>query len=367
VTRVSSIERDLLHVARGIADSSGYEAAEPILRQRQELRGLQRISPGALRLFEETWALGSVRAVARLGGWRRLPRWAPTSSGSVVGRLWEAYPPPALSFSSFTFELCRWLVTTPLDAPDARPLETPPRTMGDELVAYLACAWFDRQALERSVAEQPAIRASVLAWLGFPRMLGSAGTPARGGQDTSREAASTAEDCAIVPERMDALVRDGAVVVHGLEGDLTRRAVDFERYQAEAVLPSTLRRLGEAREVVLDAFVSSLERAGRLDLAAFLVDAAAKLLESRGESRLAPLDPASPLGKRAAAWRAAGAFWRAIGRLGRHHSAARHVGFVDEGYDAAQLLLVRWEGLGNVGFSRAGDVAEAFVALEGRR
>ncbi len=355
-TVVGSRERDVLLVARAILEGADYEAVEGILRgplsgkgsARRELEGL---TAPAMRLLEDMLVKGCVRALARLGGWRREPRWTP--AGPRQCRLWEACPTAILSFSAATFELCRWLVTTPLGGAGHRHFVRPPVTNGDELFFYLTCAWVEEQPLEGNVAGQPGIRACALAWLGFPRMLGCIELP-----------------CDVPAARFDALVADGGVLIAGLADDLAHRTVRFERGNAKVKLPGVLSRLGEARELVLGRLLDALVRARRWDLASFLVDATAVLVPAgldggAAAKALAPsLDRTASLRDREAARRAQAAFFRAVARLAREHEAARQVGFVDEGYDTAQLLLARWEGLGNVGFSRAAAALATFDALD---
>jgi hypothetical protein len=148
---------------------------------------------------------------------------------------------------------------------------------------------------------------------------------------------------------------------------------------ATVVDPRELRILGAAREANLGALVDAcaprLVRVGqetaRWDLVTFMVDATASLLGGSGPGAVhaprwvATLDTDASLGERAEARRAAGAHLRVLARLGKRHEQARHASFVDDGYDVAQLLLARWEHLGNHGFSRAADVLAGLEAIDG--
>jgi hypothetical protein len=342
--RVRTVERDLVLLARAVLEGRDYEANERILRREAVLEGLP--AP-AMRLFEDTLVKGAIRALARLGG-ARSRRWE--AAGAKEGRVWDAFPRATWAFSRFSFALCRWLVVTPLGTGLAPTFVTPPETWADELLAFLVCAWVDGRSLERDIGSQPGVRASTLAWLGCPRMLGSAPGP-----------------MGLAPDRMDALVGPGEIVVAGLGDELARRAVAHERDTAKVRSPSELLRLGGARRATLELLLDALEKSGRWDLASFLVDAGAALLagpEVDERARVPKLDRAASLGDRQEARRAAASLYRALRRLGRRHEAARSVRFLDEDYPAAQLLLARWEGLGSVGFARAERVLSAFEEPE---
>ncbi len=330
---VSPAGGDMITVARALVRGGPYAVVEPILFASSRVPG---IGEEAMRVFEDTLAKGCVRVLAREGGWRNIAR--RTGSGVTTGRLWQTRA-AKLTFSKFTFELCRWLVSQPLGGGEKfELLRTEPKTNGDELVAYLACALVEEQAVERVVAAQPGVRASALAWLGFTRMLG------------------TTDGAVCAASKLEALPKDD-VLIEGLELDLARRAGRFERDVQVVREPQRLLALGRTRETILDAFVGACLSADRLDLATFLVEsaAAASLPKKFG------LDRAASLRDRLEAQRAAGAQLRVLGRLAREHEKARMTSFIDEGYATAQLLLARWEHVGKDGFDRA---AAALSQLE---
>ena len=325
----------VVEIARAIVSQAPCASVAPLLRAKANIAG---VGAGAMRLFEEALAKGCVRALARLGGWRRVHRLGP--GGPRPRRLWEDRPAPELSFSPYPFELCRWLASEPMDEERTPSLFTrAPETAADELFAYLACAMFEGEWVEPLAAAQPGLRRSALARLGFPRML----------------APDDATDVA-------RLVRAGDFVLDALQDDLARRAVAFERFKAALRDPSELRDVCRAREADLDALVDACEAAGRWDLASFVAEAAVAII---GMPTISRLDPISSLRARSEARRAAGAHLRVLGRLAKRHEAARVAHFTDEDFDAAQLVLARWERLGNHGFSRAADVLAGLEALDG--
>jgi hypothetical protein len=107
-----------------------------------------------------------------------------------------------------------------------------------------------------------------------------------------------------------------------------------------------MRDLGAAQERVLNAFLDAVEKAGRLDLARFLLRAAARLLGPYANTGMwvGGLPSAGPrLADRAATYQAALAFVRRLDRLQSWERRARTVGYFDEGYAAAQLWKADWE------------------------
>lgn len=353
VARVSSNGRDLVLLARAVVRGDPYGAVEGILLQETRMSG---VGAAAMRLFEEALAVGGAGALARLGGWKRQAR--STTAGVRAGRLWEVRPEPPLAFSSYSFELCQWLVAQPLGSfgkkATVAPFRATPRRSGDQLVAYLVCALVEGAPVEARVAEQPGVRAAALAWLGFPAMLGAVG-------DASGD---------LGPPSLEALVREGSVVLEGVSDDLARRAVMFERAKASVGSPAKLARVGAARGHVLGLLLDAVERANRWDLSTFLVDAAVALLPSTVSAAVAaaqlvsPLDASTSLRDRSAALRESAAHWRHLARVGRHHETLRGVRHFDEGYEDAQMVLSRWEGFGSEGFSRAADALAVFESLE---
>lgn len=362
-TLVTPDARELLLVARAVAQGGPYEAVDPILRGATRLDGLP---PTAMRVLEDTIAKGCALALARLGGWRRVARVTTTAGGEravATGRAWEVHPiaGPALDFSPYTFELFRWLLTAPLGDPKPAPFTlSAPATAGDELVTYLVCALVEGRAVAPTVAAQPSVQRSALAWLGFPRLFAeaAASTSARPSPPTPRAFTRLLE-------------RGGALVLDALGDDLARRAVAFERHRARVQEPVRLRALSELRQAALDSYLDAVLAAGRDDLASFVVDAATVLLpravptDAVASLWIAELDKAAPLRDRADARRASGAHLRALARLAQRRRELALVRFIDEGYDVAQVVLARWERIDNDGFSRAAEVLARLESLEG--
>jgi hypothetical protein len=89
-----------------------------------------------------------------------------------------------------------------------------------------------------------------------------------------------------------------------------------------------------------------VEQAGRLDLARFLLRAAAELLGPYANAGMwagALRTEGLRLTDRAAAYAGALAFLRQLDRLRAWERRARTVGYFDEGYQASQLWKADWE------------------------
>ncbi len=345
-------EHDLLVVARALVEPGSFDAVEPLLRG--EVR-VKKMAPTGMRLLRDVLAKGAVRALARGGGWRSRAR---TGGGGRVatGRLWEIHPSLELRFSPFTYELVRWLAAAPLAAAKVPTLDgVSATTAGDEIVAYLACALVEGSEIAGVVAAQPAVRSSALAWLAFSRML------ALSSPSSTPPAAAAFARIAAGP---------GAVVVEGLEDELAHRAIAGVHAGGALADPRAASGAGAAERAVLDAFLDAADAAGRRDLATFLVTAGSRLLGTGASPAAlaaawtAALDPNARLADRAEARRASAAPLRALRRVGRWDEEARLTRFFDDGYDAAQALLARWEHLGRDGFARADDVARALDSLD---
>src|SRR5262249_52914977 len=110
--------------------------------------------------------------------------------------------------------------------------------------------------------------------------------------------------------------------------------------------PERMRALGGSQERVLTAFLDAVEAAGRLDLARFLLAAAARLLgpHAHEEMWVKSLRAARlRVADRTATYQSAVTLLRFLERLQGWERRARGVGYFDEGYAASQLWKAHWE------------------------
>ena len=343
VARVAESEHQLLTLARTLVGEGSFALCEPLLGR---ARALPRLGPTALGLLRDTLARGVVLELGRRGGAHRARHLA-GDGGVREGRLWERHAAaPRLAFSPHTPRLLRtWLA--PARAGEATAAAAAPLTLADAVVAHLALDQARTHApttpATRALAADAALRAHPLVWLGFADVLSVSGPPAL---------ADTAWDALLA----DA---DASLVLEALQPDLARLAVASERGKRDVATNARMIALGHAQDVVLDGFLAAAERAGRRDLAGFVVAAGVHLCERAPppSAWIASLDGTGTLAERTDARHAAGAFLRAFARWHAWDEQHRAVRFVDDGYDAAQLLLAVYAP------ARAGAAAHARAVL----
>lgn len=347
IARVAANEAEMLGVARALVSPNAYASVEATLTSQVVLSTL---GPTAMGVLKDTLAKGVVKILMRLGGARRRRR--PDIAATAPLRVFEARPVPKLAFSPYTFELVRWLTVTPL-ADDGPSFEHLPRTLGDELCAYLALRLVEGSRLERRVASSPGLRTS-LTWLAYARPLARHGTDAN-------------------EPTLDAILstEDRRTIVECLERDLARRWTSSARWDARDVVDAALAtRIGASERAVLDAYLDQVEALTRWDLATFVIEAAADVLPPGASARdvanrAAPrVRPEGTLRARTEARQSAGALFRAAARLGRTYEKLALVNFIDDGYETAQATLSLWQTFGRNGFARAEAVVTALAALE---
>jgi hypothetical protein len=320
-------ERELVVLARALIAGQAAEV-QALLLDAQPVPPM--ISPTCARL------VGDALAKAWPALWRRggVSPGASLDAGTVRrGRVWERHAPVGLAFSVATLRLLRWLLGTRLGAPSSgiSPLQGESLTVGDQVMVYLALD-AARPALRSVIAAQPLVRAAPLAWLGFAELFAAA---------------------AQEPPAFDGLCQGaGAIVVESLAAELARRWAAVELSKRAIASPGALIALGAIQDATLQGFLAACDRHRRRDLAGFVLDAAAPLLE-RGPAPAPRLDPTTTLASRAAARVASGALLRAVLVWAAWDQEHRGVRFIDDDYAAAQLLLARFEAIQSTGAARA--------------
>jgi hypothetical protein len=327
--RVSCFEANLLQLLWYFLHCEPPERALPLLEKRCPAPPC--LHRNAVRLIEDTLAKGCVVLLARRGGWRRerfLRR-----ERIVEGRLWERTPPTELGLT-FSAHSLRFLIWITANRPDdtAHPwcVAEKELTLGDRLLLYFA-----HEGL-RDVAEglgAPALRTQepfvhhALCWLAFPEDYTAAPADAR-------------------PNFAPWVNGTGACLLEALQPELAQRWIEVEGRKERLVGPQAMRALGLAQKRVLTAFLDAIEKAGRMDLARFLLQAAAALLGPHAHAGMwtAQLDlTGQRVADRAATYQAATIFLRMLDRLQMWQRRAHSVGYFDEGYAASQLWKAEWE------------------------
>jgi hypothetical protein len=326
---VSRFEANLLRLLWYFLRREPPERVLPLLENRCPAPAC--LHRNAVNLVKEALAKGCVFLLARRGGWRR-ERFL-RGERIVEGRLWERTPPAelGLTFSAHTLRFLIWITANrPGDSECAWRVPEEELTLGDRLLLYFA-----HEGL-RNVAEglgAPKLRTQqpfvqhALCWLAFPEDYTAVPVGARPN---------------FVPWTNGA----GACMLEALQPELARRWIEVESNKERLVDPQAMRVLGLAQERVLTAFLDAIEQAGRIDLARFLLQAAAVLLGPHAHAGMwtARLNMTGQrVADRAATYQAATILLRTLDRLQAWERRARGVGYFDEGYAASQLWKADWD------------------------
>jgi FtsH ternary system domain X6 len=299
------------------------QAPEPVLRARLErpCKSPPRLSPGGMKVFEETLAKGAAQFVARNGAWRK--------EGGA--RLWERAAPPPLVFTAASLQFLRWLVSTG-ERPELAPLlpTRQPAATGDELLLVAALAATEGTAWQGAVAWQPMVRESALCAAGFAATLGAV---------RSFDAVPAFD---LSPGGWHAFAFEGLAELfahHWAESELGKR---------HESVPARLQgaSMGQAR--VLDALLAAAVQPGARGALTFLLEAGKRVLAAQLSPQAygSNLSNRSSLRERSEARQASGSMLRGLQRLFEMDSAHRHTRFTDDGYEVAQALVARWQAAG---------------------
>lgn len=314
---VAASEAEIVQMARALTAPQAHDVWTLLASSRSMP---PKVGPTCARLvgdaIEQIWPALWRREGARFG--------ASIRDGKVIrGRGWERNPPSPLEFSPFTLALLRWLVEVPLAAGAAPELAAQPVAIGDQVVAYLALSVATETPAQLSIARFSKVAVTPLVWLGFAPVL--PGEP---------------------PEARDwdeLVTGPGAVVIEALQVDLAKRWRTIELTKRTITEPDTLIALGGAQDKTLLAFMAACSRAGRRDLAGFVIDAMLLLLDRQVAPFPNELDRTKPLSTRTAARKASGALLRGLDTWLQWDREHRGIRFLDDDYEASQLLLTRFE------------------------
>jgi hypothetical protein len=351
---VSRFEANLLRLLYYFLRREPPERALPLIEAR--LPPPPCLSRPAVNLVRDALAKGCTHLLAQRGGWRseRHLRGAPSGrqppaagrDGVWVaeGRLWERTAPAdlGLSFSAHALGFLVWI--TAARPGDKEPAWGPPA--GDLTPGDLLLLFFAHEGLRHtadglgapSLRTRPPFAEHGLCWLAYPEDYAAAGEEF--GPDFGPWTAGL-----------------GACMLEALQPVLAARWIVVEGSKERIADPQLMRALGRSQERVLTAFLDAVEKAGRLDLARFLLAAAGNLLGPHahagmwtGRLHLTGLRVAD----RVATYQGAAVFLRVMDRLQTWERQARGVGYWDEGYAASQLWKAGWEHyLGDVLHGRA--------------
>lgn len=323
--QVAQSEHDLIMMARALV--AGQDSNDDIWSLLCASRTVApKIGPTCAELLENTLAL-SWRSLWQRGGTK--PRISHTGKR---GRLFERYEPTDLEFSSHSLQFLRWLVQTPFSAPAStlKALPAAKLELGDQLLVYFALDAARATPALRVIAQQPFVQGAPLAWLGFAQYMTDGRVPAFDSLTTGA----------------------GPIIVEALTDEISKRWQAGEVAKRSMTDPAELIAIGAAQEATLTGFLDACDKRNRRDLGAFVLDAILPLIERNIIPAPGQLDPTAPLSVRANARQSAGALCRALIRWSEWDAQHRGVRYIDDGYDAAQVLLARFEKIGIAGVSR---------------
>jgi hypothetical protein len=333
---VSRFEANLLRLLHFFLRRLPAEQALPLVAA--GLKAPRCLGRPAVGLVRDALAKGTALLLARAGGWRRERHLR--GDAVVAGRLWERTPPRdlGLDFSGETLDFLIWV--TAVDPKRPREFVWKPElsllTSGDQALLYFAYAALrefrdEKPYRELELSSRPVFARHGLCRLAFPE-----------------DFAGLKDD--EPPDFTPWTAGSGSCMLEALQPELRDRWAQGERGKEDVSDYARMRALGRSQELVLDAYYKAVESAGRLDLARFLLGAAAEVLPegATAQTWVGGLRP--PAGARLAdrtdAYRAATAFLRSLERPAAWAATARRTGYFDEGYAAGQLWLADWERCG---------------------
>ncbi len=349
---VSPFEANLLRILHFVLGRLPAEQALPLVTA--GLKAPACLGRPAVGLVQDALAKGTALLLARSGGWRRERHLR--GEAVVGGRLLERTPPRelGLAFSGQTLDFLIWLTAVDPKKPRALAWEPePPRlTLGDQVLLYFAYAALRAESECEGLGlwSRPAFARHGLCRLAFPEDFGEVG------DDES-------------PDFAPWTAGTGACLLEALQHELAARWLRVERGKEDISDPARMRALGRSQELVLGAYYKAVEEAGRLDLARFLLDTAARVLPAGAAAQHWVGGLQAPAGARLAdraeTNRAATAFLRSLERMAEWTARAHRTGYFDEGYAAGQLWLADWERYdGEARLARARDIVRHLDPLK---
>jgi hypothetical protein len=248
--------------------------------------------------------------------------------------LWDRTPPPelGLAFSKHPLRFLLWLTAhNPMDEKTPKWTATEKElTPADELFFYFVYAVLRETDIAAKLRGQQGFTGNRLCRLTFP-------------EDFE---AWTAEDPIDFAPWTSGV---GSCIMEALQPELTERWVASELSKGQTNDWNRLRSHGQRQDQVLDAFLAAVEKAGRRDLAGFLLVAMAELIQPNVTAQQWVNTPAitgARLADRVETYQSALALVNRVDRFRQWEHVARTVGYFDEGYAASQLIKADWERYG---------------------
>lgn len=326
---VSRFEANMLRLLYFFLRREPIERALPLVENRCPAPPC--LSPGAVRLVQNALAKGCPHLLGQRGGWRSERQLR--GERVVEGRLWQRTTPQelGLAFSGRTLEFLVWITA-------ARPGDKDPKwqpadsdlSMGDRLLLFFAHEGLRESGEGLGAGElrrRPPFVQHGLCWLGYP-------------EDFSKAPAEVSPNFAPWTNGL------GACIIEALQLELAQRWIQIEGSKERIASPQTMQGLGTAQHKALAGFLDAIEKAGRLDLARFVLRAATVIVGPYAHAGMwtgALNTSGMRLADRNTTYQSAMVFLHQLGRCLAWAQRARSTSYFDEGYPAAQLFLADWE------------------------
>lgn len=317
---ISRFEANLLTILRSFL---GFGARGPLLSLLGQVHERPKcLSRTAVRLVEDSLSKGITLRLAEFG-WRneRFVRDGETKTG----RLWQRWTPAelGLTFSKASLNFLIWCTATQCDRSSEFHPQSP-LTIGDRLLLALAFDVIRGSDAAGRWSRQSTWRNDALCQLLFPSELD---VPA-----------SVSFDAWLTPR--------GQCILEVLQGEIAKRWLVIEQRKQFLKSPVEMTALGSGQQRVLNSLLDALDRAKRRDLARWLLILLRDLFKhdvtlTHWTGSLVFEDVR--LAQRQEAYRHALAVVETAQRLAEWQQHARHLGYFDEDYQAAQLWKADWE------------------------
>ncbi len=326
---VSRFEHDLLVILRYLFGNMANRQAVPLILAHQQAPPC--LSRNCVELVKDTLKKGLILFLTRAGGWqtdRFLSQGEP-----VAGRIWDRVPLDyrQLTFSSNPLSFLIWLTSEKLTTPSERWSAQTPFTEADRLFFWLV---FDRLRTEPDLLD-PLRAMSVFSsnpycWLFNPR------------------------DFVLNPETVTAPDFDELfqgshpAFLECLQTLLTCHWIASERRKSMRIDWSTMKNQGLGEIALFTRFLPAAEKAGRTDLARFLLRALSTIIRYDATSADFWIRSLSPnqslrLSERISIQQNALSLPQQAETFARWDRQSRTVGYFDEGYAASQLWKEEFE------------------------
>lgn len=326
---LSRFEFNLVRILRFCLGQLPAEQALPLLAERRAVPPC--LSADCVHLVKDSLAKGCVLFLVRAGGWRN-DRYIRDGT-PVPGRVWQRIPlaERSLSFSRHVLDFLIWLTAEPVNEP--RSTWSKPAsglTAGDHLFFLMT-----HDAATADAARSVTGRVqSLLAETPLVRLAHPTAVPPVGEYAT--------------PVFTDWFSASGGAILECLQPWLAAQWLRDAWELGRESNWGTLARRGRSVGAVLDAYLAAADRAGRRDLARFVLRSAGRILtvpDHAADSWSGGLIGDGPprLQERLDTRRAAMAVPERFAVLEGWTRSARGVSYFDEGYAASQMWKEDWE------------------------